>query len=115
MYKHPYERSTMIEINQATPGEMLETKVERLMHEKSPMEEAAVPLIYTPRSEGIRASTNIRTDRWEVAIEATDKIQKSYKARREENRKMEKDREANRNETGENKEKTPEKGPENKA
>ena len=42
------------------------------------------PELFTERKEGVRASTNIRTDRWEIAIEATDKIAKSYEARREE-------------------------------
>ena len=43
----------------------------------------AKELIYTERKEGVRPSTNIRTDRWEIALDATEKIAKSYKARRE--------------------------------
>lgn len=55
------------------------------MSNKEPTDDGqAVPLLYTERSEGIRASTNIRTDRFEIAIDATEKVQKSYKARREE-------------------------------
>lgn len=75
---------TKLNISNTTPAEPIEVKIEKLMHAKEPLTDAATPLIFTPRSEGIRASTNIRTDRWEVAIEATDKIQKSYMARREE-------------------------------
>lgn len=67
-------------------GETIEQKVERIVNNKEPIKDGA-PLIYTERKEGIRPSTNIRTDRFEVAIEATEKIQKSYKARREENAK----------------------------
>lgn len=84
MYKTPQMARTTLRVNQATPGEPLEVKIEKLVNAKEPLEEGSVPLIYTPRIEGIRASTNIRTDRWEVAIEATEKIQKSYMARRQE-------------------------------
>jgi len=77
-------RSTRIIVNQSKEGETIETKVERIVNNKEPIKDGA-PIIYTPRKEGVRASTNIRTDRFEVALEATDKIAKSYKARREEN------------------------------
>lgn len=106
MYQIPYMNPGTIQVNQATEGQTLEIKVERLMHEKSPLAEPGQPLIFEPREEGIRASTNIRTDRWEVAIEATDKIAKSYKARREERAKKAADREP---EKSENIEKTKEK------
>lgn len=84
MYNTPQMADTTLKINASTPGEPLEIKVEKLMHAKEPLDEGTTPLIYTSRQEGIRASTNIRTDRWELAVEATDKIQKSYMARREE-------------------------------
>ena len=45
--------------------------------------ETTTPLIYTERSEGIGAAFNIRTDRWEIATEAKDKIHRSAIARRE--------------------------------
>ena len=41
------------------------------------------PAVYTERKEGVRADTNIRTDRFELAVEATDKITKHKIARRE--------------------------------
>lgn len=84
MFKQPKWRSTSLIINQSQPGEPLEIKIEKLVSKKEPLDEGSTPLIYTPRMEGIRASTNIRTDRWEIAIEATEKIAKSYLARREE-------------------------------
>ena len=42
-------------------------------------------MLYTERKEGVRASTNIRTDRFEIAVEAADKIAKSCQARRDSN------------------------------
>lgn len=68
---------------ESVEGETIEQQVERLVTNNEPVEGQA-PLIYTERKEGIRAETNIRTDRWEIAIEAMDKVAASYKARREE-------------------------------
>jgi hypothetical protein len=87
MFQRPKYRPSTLVVNQGTPGETLETKIEKLVTNKEPLDEGSTPLIYTPRYEGIRASTNIRTDRWEIAIDATEKIAKSYLARREENAK----------------------------
>lgn len=97
-YKVPSYRSTRgLAINQSTIGNTIEQKIERLVNNKEPIGKGtdSAPIIYTERSEGVRASTNIRTDRFEIAIDATDKISKSYKARREENankRKAEQDK-----------------------
>lgn len=73
---------TAIQINKSQAGETLENKVDRIVNNNEPIKDGA-PEIFTERAEGVRASTNIRTDRWEVAIDGTDKISKSYKARRE--------------------------------
>lgn len=83
MYTVPKFHKSRLRINQSVEGETIETKIERIINNKEPIKDGA-PLIYTERKEGIRPSTNIRTDRWEIAIEATDKIAKSYQARREE-------------------------------
>ena len=48
-------------------------------------------MIYMERSEGINKAYNFRTDRFEVAIEAMDKVAKSYAARREEKGKVNED------------------------
>lgn len=83
MYEKPNYRQTKLAINTSVEGETLEMKMERVVNNKEPITDGA-PLIYTERKDGVKRSTNIRTDRWEVAIEATDKIARSYKARREE-------------------------------
>lgn len=82
MYKIPTLKNTFIKQNESLEGETIENKIERIINNKEPIKDGA-PLIYTERQEGIRASTNIRTDRFEIAIDATDKIQKSYQARRD--------------------------------
>lgn len=87
MYKTPYYRNSQgLAVNQAVAGKTIEQKIEQLVNNKEPIGQGndSAPIIYTERKEGVRASTNIRTDRFEIAIDAADKIAKSYKARREE-------------------------------
>ena len=57
------------------------------MNNKEPIKDGA-PLIYTERKDGVQPSYNIRTDRWDVAVEAMDKVTKSYHAKREERAKI---------------------------
>ena len=87
MYKvKPYHKTT-IKLNQSTQGETIEQKVERITNNGEPIKDGA-PLIYTDRSEGVLAGYNIRTDRFEVAIDAMDKVQKTKIAQREERAQM---------------------------
>lgn len=87
MYKIPKMAQPSIKINTSTEGETIENKIERIVNNKEPIKDGA-PLIYTERKDGIKASTNIRTDRWEHAIDAMDKVEKSNKAKREERAKL---------------------------
>lgn len=82
MIKNAVKNSNGLKINNSLEGETLETKIERIVNNNEPIKDGA-PILYTERKEGIRPSTNIRTDRFEVAIEAADKVAASYKARRE--------------------------------
>lgn len=84
MKKSPIIKDSQITVNASVEGEPLEQKIERIIANKEPINGEA-PIIYTERKEGIRASTNIRTDRFEIAVEAANKVAQSYKARREEN------------------------------
>ncbi len=83
MYEIPKMNAGGLYINQSTEGKTIEQKIELIVNNKERIKGDA-PIIYTERKEGIKASTNIRTDRFEIAVEASDKIAKSYKARREE-------------------------------
>lgn len=75
-------RTTSIKINESTEGERLETKIERIINNKEPVTDGA-PTIYTERKDGVQAGYNIRTDRFEVAIEAMDKVTGAKIAKRE--------------------------------
>lgn len=84
MYKTPTIRQGSIQINESTEGETIETKIEMMMENKEPMGRDGAPIIFTERREGVKPSYNIRTDRFDVALEAMDKVNASYAARREE-------------------------------
>lgn len=73
---------TTIKRNVSYKGERIEEKVNRIVNNKEPITEGA-PLIYTERKDGVKPEYNIRTDRWEIAIDGMGKVEKSYKASRE--------------------------------
>jgi len=77
-----------LKINNSTQGETIEQKVERILDNKEPIKDGA-PLVYTDRKDGVLAGYNIRTDRWEVAVEAMDKVAKAVTAKRDNKAKME--------------------------
>lgn len=73
MYQLIKRTPTSLHVNQATEGESIETKVERMMMNKEPISDGAPP-IYTERSEGVHPMTNIRTDKWEIMTEAMSAV-----------------------------------------
>lgn len=82
MYKQTPPTRTSLKINTSYIGERIEEKIERIVNNKEPISDGA-PIIYTERKDGILPEYNIRTDRWEIAIEAMDTVTKSYQAKRE--------------------------------
>lgn len=64
-------------------GETIETKVSRIINEKAPIEDGA-PIIFTDRAQGVLPAYDIRTDRWDIAVDAMDKVNKAKIAKREE-------------------------------
>ena len=69
-------------------GETIEQKVERIMSNKEPITDGA-ELQFTERKDGVRPEYDIRTDRWDMAVDAMDKVDGSRKAKRENLAKME--------------------------
>lgn len=63
-------------------GERIEAKVKRIQHTDEAIKDGA-PEIYTDRADGVIAAYNIRTDRFEIAAEAMDKIHMSKVASRD--------------------------------
>lgn len=72
-----------INITLTESGESIEQKMRRVTTTNEPIENVA-PLIYTERKDGVLAEYDIRTDRFEVAQSAMDKVTRSKLAKREE-------------------------------
>lgn len=75
MYKYKIARPTKMRMNKSVEGETIEMKVRRIVDNKEPITDGA-PIIYGPKGE-VMAGHDIRTDRFEIAVEATDAISKS--------------------------------------
>lgn len=73
---------TKVKVNNGYQGESIEQKIERIVSNNEPISDGA-PLIYTPREDGVQPEYDIKTDRFEVAIEAMDKVSQSHIAKRE--------------------------------
>ena len=82
MIKKYIKQRTLISVNQSMIGEPLQTKIERIVINKEPIKDGA-PLLYTERKDGVLPGFDIRTDRFEIAIDAMDKVSKAKIAKRE--------------------------------
>ena len=54
-------------------GETLIKKIQRIMDENEPLKDGA-PLIYTPKQAGVRSDCDIRTDKWDIAMKAMNRV-----------------------------------------
>ena len=91
-----YVKSTLSSV-EITEGEPIEHKIERVVSNKEPITDGA-PSIFTERKDGVVAAYNIRTDRWEVASEAMDKVSGSIQAKRDAKGKVSKSNEESKTE-----------------
>lgn len=83
MYRLQKPTKTTIKGITAREGEPIEAKMRRILNNKEPISDGA-PIVYTERKEGVKPEYDIRTDRFDIATEAMDKVHKSHKAKREE-------------------------------
>lgn len=81
MYKKIKPSTTSLKVNDSYEGETIEQKMKRVLNNKEPITDGA-PIIYTERKDGVLPDYDIRTDRWDVAIDASDKISKTRIAKR---------------------------------
>jgi hypothetical protein len=88
MYKKIKMSNTTINRNVSVEGETIEQRLERITNNQEPIKDGA-PLIYTDRKDGVQAGYNIKTDRFEIAVDAMDKVTKSNLAKRQGIPKME--------------------------
>ena len=79
MYQKNRPTSTTIERNTSQEGETIEAKVRRIVTLGEPIEDGA-PLIYQESGEGVNPMMDPRTDRWELALDMQDEVQKAIAA-----------------------------------
>lgn len=82
MYKQNKQKRTSLTVNESSQGETIENKIERIVNNKEPMTDGAAT-VYTERKDGVRPEYNIRTDRFEIAIDAMDAVSKTHIGKRE--------------------------------
>ena len=90
-YRLP-QKSQLTNVKTLCEGEPIEHKIERIVSNKEPIKDGA-PEIFTERKDGVKSAYNIRTDRWEVATEAMDKVSGSIQAKRDSKGKLKKSKE----------------------
>lgn len=61
----------MIEMTEM--GETLLKKIQRILDENEPLTDGA-PMIYTPKQAGVKPECNVRTDKWDIAMKAMDRV-----------------------------------------
>lgn len=54
-------------------GETMHEKIRRIMIDKEPITDGA-PIIFTEKKDGVRPEFDIRTDKWDIAQNAMDKV-----------------------------------------
>ena len=81
MIKLKIDRFTGLNINNSFEGETIEQKMERVIENNEPITDSA-PIVYTERKDGVLPQYDIRTDRFEIAIDAMDKVSKTHVAKR---------------------------------
>lgn len=81
MYNKRQPNTTTIKADPSYKGEWIEEKIHRITINKEPITDGA-PLIYTERQYGVQPAYNIRTDRWDIAVDAMDKVTKTELAKR---------------------------------
>lgn len=60
-------------IKMIDPGETLIKKCQRILDEGEPLTDGA-PMIYTPKQAGVKPECNVRSDKWDIAMKAMDRV-----------------------------------------
>ena len=87
MYKIPTIQSANIGGIETYAGETIEEKVNKILTQNEAITDGA-QLNYTERKDGVKAEYDIRTDRFEHAIDAMERVTKTHLAKREERLKV---------------------------
>lgn len=77
--KAKYDKTSLRSIDTYV-AEPLEKKVAKITANNEPIDNTA-PLLYTAKEDGVRPEYDVRTDRWDIALEAMDKVTASMIAK----------------------------------
>lgn len=72
MYTRNKPSKTTLNVNESYEGKTIEQKIRRISNNKEPITDGA-PIIYTARKDGVVPEYDIRSDRFEMAIDEMDK------------------------------------------
>lgn len=92
MYKKTKPTASLISKSDILEGETIEMKINRIVNNGEPITDGA-PQIFTERKNGVMPEYNPRTDKWDLAIDAMDKVHKTSLAKRDNVIKMPKNEE----------------------
>ena len=73
MKKLEIKHVSLIQKNESVDGISIEEKIRVALQDNTPIDGGS-PLIYTKRADGVRPEYDIRTDRFDIAIEQADKL-----------------------------------------
>lgn len=82
-YRPQQAVKTTLRVNTASEGEEMHRKVQRMINNREPIGEDGAPLIFTQRADGVKPEYNIRTDRFDIAVEAMDAVHGDTLAKRQ--------------------------------
>lgn len=84
IYRTRKKKLGNLKVNVSLEGDPLERKIERMINNNEPTSgDGSVAIIYTERADGVEAGYDIRTDRFEIAVDAADKASRGKAARRD--------------------------------
>lgn len=83
MYKRNKHKNSGIKSYEVEKGvRTLEQKIEVIVSNKEPIQ-AETPEIFQERNAGVEAAYNIRTDRWDIAADGMDVVERNRAAKRD--------------------------------
>jgi len=74
-------KETSLKVNESFEGETIEMRMERVVHNGDDADDGA-PSIYTDRADGVLPEYDIRTDKFDLALDGMDAAHKTDLAKR---------------------------------
>lgn len=83
MYRQKKLSETLLRGEKATSGETIIDKMKRMINNKEPIKGDDAKMIFTAANSGVLPETDIRTNRWELAVEGTKIISDQYRGKQD--------------------------------